>query len=114
VILGLVGADLVLSGTVRAFEDSAGAFGAPRVDFSAWVLDFVTGKLAWASTSSGSGDDGVFLFDLGRVTTANALACGMAKGTAELLLRNRSPVQGDRPTARLRRRGEGGAPSAHK
>ena len=91
VMLELLRADLVLSGTVRTFEDAAGSSGAPAVDFSAWVLDRVTGELVWSSTTSAAGDDGVFFFGLGRVTTASGLACSMARGLVGPLLGGRPP-----------------------
>jgi len=93
VMLELLRADLVLSGTVRTFEDAAGSSGAPAVDFSAWVLDRVTGELVWSSTTSAAGDDGVFFFGLGRVTTASGLACSMARGLVGPLLGGRPPSE---------------------
>jgi len=98
VLLKLLHADVVLSGTVRTFEDAAGASGAPKVDFSAWVLDRETGQLAWSSTTSAAGDDGVYFFGAGRVSTASGLACSMAKGVVEALLRGRPPAE-NRPPA---------------
>jgi len=92
VILELLHADLVLSGTVRTFADAAGSSGAPMVDFSAWVLDRVTGELVWSSSSIAAGDDGVFFFGLGRITTASGLACSMARGLVGPLLRGRPPA----------------------
>ena len=89
VVLELVGADLVLSGTVRQFEDAAGAFGAPSLEVGTWVLDRKTARLVWSSSTSGAGDDGVFFFGLGRVTTASALACVMAKGAVAEMLEGR-------------------------
>jgi TolB-like protein len=91
VILELLNSDLVLSGTVRTFEDAAGSSGAPRVDFSVWVLDRKTGELVWSSTASAEGDDGVFFFGLGKVTTASALACTVAKQTVGRILEDRKP-----------------------
>ena len=89
VVLELVRADLVLSGTVRRFEDAAGLSGAPSLEFGSWVLDRRTAQLVWSSTTSGAGDDGVYFFGLGRVTTASALACGMAKGAVSWMLEGR-------------------------
>ena len=89
VVLELVRADLVLSGTVRRFEDAAGLSGAPALEFGSWVLDRKTAKLVWSSSTSGAGDDGVFFFGLGRVTTTSALACAMAKGAASEMLDDR-------------------------
>jgi len=91
VILELIHADLVLSGTVRTFEDAAGSSGAPRVDFSLWVLDRKTGELVWSSTAGAAGDDGVFFFGLGQVTTASGLACTIAKQAIGRLLEDRKP-----------------------
>jgi TolB-like protein len=88
-ILDLLHADLILSGTVRRFEEAGGPGGVPRVEFSTWVLDRETGRLVWSSTASGAGDDGVWLFGAGRVMTASGLACGLAKGIAAQLLRDR-------------------------
>jgi len=89
VMLELVRADLVLSGTVRRFEDAAGLSGAPILEFGSWVLDRRTAQLVWSSTTFGAGDDGVYFFGLGRVTTASALACGMAKGAVAWMLEDR-------------------------
>jgi hypothetical protein len=93
VVLELVGADLVLSGTVRQFEDAAGLFGAPSLEFGTWVLDRKTAQLVWSSSTSGAGDDGVYFFGLGRVTTASALACVMAKGAITEMLDNRPALK---------------------
>jgi hypothetical protein len=93
VVLELVGADLVLSGTVRQFDDVAGRFGAPSLEFGSWVLDRKMAQLVWSSTTSGAGDDGVYFFGLGRVTTASALACAMAKGAVSEMLEDRPPLK---------------------
>jgi TolB-like protein len=92
VILELVDADLVLSGTVRTFEEVTGAGGAPSVEVGAWVLDRNTTQLVWSSTSRAIGDDGVYLFGLGRTSTASALACSLAKGAVSHLLGGRPPL----------------------
>ena len=92
VTLDLVRADLILSGTVRRFDDAAGTLGAPYVEFNAWMLDRKTAQLAWSSTTSGAGDDGVFFFGVGRVLTPSALACAMAKGAVAEILDGRPPL----------------------
>ena len=89
VVLELLRADLVFSGSVRRFEEAAGMTGAPSLEFGTWVLDRKAGQLVWSSTTSGAGDDGVYFFGLGRVTTSSALACAMAKGTVGLMLEDR-------------------------
>jgi TolB-like protein len=90
-LLDLLGADLVLSGTVEVYEASAGR-GAPSVEFTAYVLDRRTTELVWSSTSHGSGDDGVFFFDAGRVRTSAALSCRMARGVVDALVGHRSAL----------------------
>jgi hypothetical protein len=92
VMLELIRADLVFAGTVRRFEDAAGMRGAPSVDFGSWMLDRETAQLVWSSTTAGAGDDGVYFFGLGRVTTASGLACAMAKGAVGLMLHDRPPI----------------------
>jgi hypothetical protein len=92
VMLELLRADLVFSGAVRRFDDSRGQTGAPAIDFTSTVLDRATAQLVWSSTSAGSGDDGVYFFGIGRVSTVSGLACAMAKGTVGLMLQDRPPL----------------------
>jgi TolB-like protein len=79
-----LGVDLVCSGTVFDYQD---AVGVPKVDFSLKIFERNTREVVWSSRSYGSGDDGVFFFDLGRVHTAHRLASKMAGGTLEGLSR---------------------------
>ncbi|HVI96663.1 MAG TPA: hypothetical protein VM753_21765 [Anaeromyxobacter sp.] len=69
-------ADLILSGEVTQFEDGAG--GSPRVSFKAHVLDRSSDKVVWDSISFGAGDQGVWLFGMGRVHTASEVTCRLA------------------------------------
>ncbi|BDG09221.1 hypothetical protein [Anaeromyxobacter paludicola] len=89
-LLELLSADLVLSGTVRTFADASGTTGAPSVALGVYVLDRQTAELAWSSTSNATGEDGVYFFGVGRVSTASALTCRMARGVVDAML-------GDRP-----------------
>ncbi|SRR6266568_50699 len=86
VMLTTLNADLVLAGYVRDYEDAAGAFGAPRVNFSALLLERRTERVVWEFSSHNSGDDSVFFFDVGRISTANALTCRMARDAVDDLL----------------------------
>ncbi|MBI5071138.1 MAG: hypothetical protein HZB56_23220 [Deltaproteobacteria bacterium] len=72
-LLGVLDADLVLGGEVLEYEDS----GPPRVNLTATVLDRGSGEVVWQSLSHNRGDDWVFFFDVGRVSTALALGCSM-------------------------------------
>jgi hypothetical protein len=81
-ILGALGADLVVAGDVLEF----GASGVPTLNFTATVLEGHTGRIAWQSTSFNSGDDGVFFFDAGMVSTTGALACRMVRSAVDGML----------------------------
>ncbi len=82
VVSALLHADLVLAGTVRDYQDGGDA---PGVDFTTVVLESKNDEVVWQSTSHNRGDDGVFFFDAGRVSTAGELGCRMAGGVVELL-----------------------------
>jgi hypothetical protein len=92
VMLELLRADLVFSGAVRRFDDARGQTGAPAIDFTSTVLDRATAQLVWSSTTAGTGDDGVYFFGVGRVSTVSGLACAMAKGAVGLMLEDRPPL----------------------
>jgi hypothetical protein len=83
VLLELAGADLIVAGTVRELEDPAGG-NAPRVEFSMQWLDRRDEAVVWQSTSFRAGDDLVFFFGQGSVSTAAELACRMARRAVDL------------------------------
>jgi TolB-like protein len=85
-LLSLLDADLVLSGYVREYT---GGQGAPRVEFTAYVLDRKTGELVYSSSSMGAGNDGVFFFGAGRVRAASALSCRMVRGIVDRIVGDR-------------------------
>jgi TolB-like protein len=91
-MLDLLGADLVLSGYVELYEARSGA-GAPRVEFTAYVLDRRTAELVWSSSSNSSGDDGVWFFGAGRVYSAPALSCRMVRGVVDAIVGHRPPIE---------------------
>lgn len=91
----LLGADLVVSGEVLDYQDRpGGGGGTPAVNFAVTVLDTARRQVVWSSISHATGDDGVFLFDRGKIRTAHALASAMALGVVEAMLgeRGRSRV----------------------
>ena len=78
VVSELLRADLVVAGTVRDYSDAS----VPAVDFTAIVLDRQNSEILWQSTSYNRGDDGVWFFDAGAVSTASALSCRMVAAVA--------------------------------
>ena len=81
-LLGALGADLVVAGDVFDF----GAGGVPRLNFTATVLEGHSGRIAWQATSYNQGDDGVFFFDAGMVSTPSALTCRMVRTAVDGML----------------------------
>jgi TolB-like protein len=79
-----LGVDLVLSGTVFDYQD---AFRVPKVDFSVKLIEADSRETVWSSRSHGTGEDGVYFFNVGRVHTAHHLASEMAWGVFEMLTR---------------------------
>jgi hypothetical protein len=84
-VYGVLRADLLLSGDVNDYADIQGSFGAPKVDFTALMLNRDNRRAGWAVDFHARGDDRVYLFDYGRLTTANALAAAMTRGAVKTL-----------------------------
>lgn len=77
--------DFVFSGKVFDYQDYAGEWGMPVVDFSTEMIDGQNREVVWTSKSYNAGSDGVFFFDWGRVTTARTMASGMARAISGLI-----------------------------
>ena len=92
-VFGVMRVDLLLTGNVNDYEDIQGTFGAPKVDFTALMLNRDNRKAGWAVDAHAKGDDKVFLFDFGRLTTANALAAAMIRGAVKTLTSTDLTVQ---------------------
>lgn len=75
-VLDSLHADLVLAGYVRETGEGEGA-----VDFTVLALEREHGTVVWESTSHSSRADGVWFFDLGKISTASGLACRMVRDT---------------------------------
>jgi hypothetical protein len=86
-VLGALDADLVLNGEVLSYQDSQGATGSPKVDFSLLFIERQSRKVVYSSYSFNKGDDGVFLFDWGSVYTAHAMASQMARWVGEQMMK---------------------------
>jgi hypothetical protein len=85
IVFGMLKTDLLLSGNVNDYEDHQGSFGAPIVDFSVLMLDRESRKAVWAVDAHYTGDDRVYFFDFGKVTTASGLAAAITRGAIESL-----------------------------
>ena len=94
VVIDAIDADLVLAGYVRDLAEDAGGGAPPRVEFTALLLDRRSEEIVWEVSSSHTGDESVRWFDLGRVRSANALACRMVASAAELAARGESTRSG--------------------
>jgi len=79
-------ADLILSGKILDYQDALGPWGSPYVDFSTVMFFNNSREMVWASKSYNKGSDGVFFFDVGRVSTANDVASQMARSVAEMIV----------------------------
>ncbi len=83
VMFKMLQADFLLSGNVNDFEDRQGSSGAPKVDFSAQLLEQKSRKVAWGMDSRHTGDDRTWFFDVGKVNTASGLAAATVRGAIE-------------------------------
>ncbi len=79
-------ADFVMTGKVMDYQDTPGSEGAPKVDFSTQVLERMSRKIVWSSSSRSQGDDGVFFFDRGRINTAHVMMGRMARSIGKKIL----------------------------
>jgi hypothetical protein len=77
-LLGAMDVDLVLSGVVQDYGESAGTKGVV-LRFTATVVEGHGGRVVWQSRSYNHGDEGVYFFGLGRVLTQGKLACRMVE-----------------------------------
>jgi len=78
----VLGAELVVSGKVFAFQ---GQVGEPKADFSVQVFDSARREVIWASRSYASGNHGVYFFDWGRVSALDGLISKMSMALVTLL-----------------------------
>jgi len=89
IALGSMDVDVVVSGYVRSYDEAL-----PKVEFTVLALDTWANRVVWQSTSFDTGSEGVFFFDVGRIRTANALACRMVREVVDGM------VAGWKPRAR--------------
>jgi TolB-like protein len=79
IIFDILNADLILSGKVLDYQDYQGASGTPKVNFSTLLIERKSRLIVWSSESRNQGDDGVVLFDWGKVNTAYKMTSQMAQ-----------------------------------
>lgn len=75
-LLNILSVDFLIGGIVYEYEDSSN--GVPRIDFSAQAMRRADRRTVWTATMRNKGDDGVFFFDMGSITTSTELAARMA------------------------------------
>jgi len=73
-------ADLILTGKVAEYQDVGGN---PTVAFNVLLFERQRKKVVWESWSYNQGDDDVFFFDWGRITSASVLASKMAQAVVQ-------------------------------
>jgi hypothetical protein len=79
IALGAFDADVIVAGWVRTYDE----YPVPRLEFTAVALDTRTNRVLWESTSYNRGEEGVWFFGAGRISTSLGLACRMARPVAE-------------------------------
>ena len=85
-ILGRLNADLILTGKIMDYQDYQGSAGKPKVDFSAQLIERKSREVVWSSKSYNEGDDGVYFFDRGRVSTAHVMASEMVSHVVDMIV----------------------------
>lgn len=73
-------ADIFFTGSVKDYQESGGI---PVVNFSSMALDARKRKVIWSSISHNAGDDGVFFFGWGKMSTAHGMASEMVEALIE-------------------------------
>jgi TolB-like protein len=97
VVMELLEADFVLTGTVRDFQDPSTSEGDPVVQFTVLMLDRKNDEVVWHSSSYHRGGDGVLFFDAGRVGSVLDLTCRMVASTVEPMLQGAKPASAAQP-----------------
>ena len=87
IIFGILNVDLILSGKVLDYQDYQGALGTPKVNFSVLLIERKSRLIVWSSESYNEGDDGVFLFDWGKVNTAYTMASQMVRSIGKMIVK---------------------------
>lgn len=78
--------DLFINGKLFDYLESNMPGQTPKVAFSLQMYERDTRKILWNSRSGNKGDDGVFFFDYGQISTASALTDKMTRSLINSLL----------------------------
>ncbi len=81
--------DLILGGKVMDYQDYRGIWGKAKVDFSAQLIERKHRMVVWSSRSYNDGEEGIFLFDRGKVNTAQGLASRMVRSIGNEIVRGK-------------------------
>ncbi len=90
VISNSLGVELVVNGKLFDYLESNTTGQNPKVDFSLQMFERDTRKILWNSHSRNQGNDGVFFFDVGQISTASALTDKMSQSLLHRLNENAS------------------------
>jgi len=82
-------ADLVLSGYIFDYQD---AVGSPKIDFSTRLFAGKQRQITWWSRSYGTGIDGVFFYDFGRIRSAQVMLARMTAAISDLLFETKTEL----------------------
>lgn len=77
-IANSLGVELIVNGKLFDYLESNTVGQNPKVDFSVQMFERDSRKILWNSRSRNQGDDGVFFFDAGQISTASVLTDKMA------------------------------------
>jgi hypothetical protein len=86
-VFAALDADLVLSGKVMDYRDYKSIWGKAKVDFSSQLIERKSRMVVWSSMSYNDGEDGVYLFDWGKVNTAHGLTKRMIQSIGERIIK---------------------------
>jgi len=79
--------DYFITGNIFDYVNYASALTGPRIDFSTMLLKAGERRVLWKSNSYNAGNDPVYVFDVGKVNTADELATKMVRAVTLKMLR---------------------------
>jgi hypothetical protein len=85
-VFSVLEADLILSGKVTDYRDYKGIWGKAKVDFSSQLIERKSRRVVWSSMSYNDGEEGVYVFDWGKVNTAHGLTKRMIQTIGEKVI----------------------------